>query len=62
MFFRKIKSLREALKEQWADGQFTAAFTTEMLAKNAGATGACSAYGVILEFEAEDIFGDDDGK
>lgn len=62
MFFRKIKSLREDLKDKWALGHFTAAFNTEMIAKNAGATGACSAYTEMLDIDAEDLFGDDDGK
>ena len=40
---------REALKEQWAQGGFSASFDMEMAVKNASATGACS---VLIEFEA----------
>jgi len=48
------------LKEAWANGEFSAAFDTEMLVKNAGATGACSVMQEILSVTVEDIFGDDD--
>ncbi len=41
--------------EAWADGNFTGTFTTEMAVKNAGATGACSAYQRILDLTFEDF-------
>lgn len=44
--------------EEWADGHFSASFDTEMIAKNAGATGTCSGYLMVLELEASDLFGD----
>lgn len=50
---------RSELKESWANGEFTAAFDTEMLAKNAGATGACSMLLELLTITAEDL-GDSD--
>jgi hypothetical protein len=53
--------LREDLKECWAQGDFSAAFDVEMAVKNAGATGACSAYKDLLEIDAEDLFGDSNG-
>lgn len=43
--------------QAWADGTFSAQFTMEMAVKNAGATGACSAYQDILNLEAEDLYG-----
>lgn len=52
---------REQLKECWANGEFSAAFDTEMIVKNAGATGACSMLKELLDLEAEDIFGDSNG-
>lgn len=57
------RSRREALKEDWATGAFTGVFDMEMAMKNAGATGACSAYLEIEEMEFDLIYGDkDDGK
>lgn len=44
--------------ESWANGEFTAAFDTEMAVKNASATGACSIYKEIVDIEVEDLFGD----
>ena len=35
---------RQNLMEQWAEGNFSAAFDMEMAVKNAGATGACSVF------------------
>jgi hypothetical protein len=58
IFFRRLLRLREDLKECWAQGDFSAAFDVEMAVKNAGATGACSAYKDLLEIDAEDLFGD----
>lgn len=49
--------MREHLKESWANGEFTAAFDIEMMAKNAGATGAASAYQRILDIELIDLEG-----
>lgn len=41
---------REQLKEMWADGNFSdPTSATSMAIKNAGATGACSAYQEIIE-------------
>ena len=42
---------RQSLMEQWAGGNFTASFDIEMMAKNAGATGACSIYAEIEELD-----------
>ncbi len=53
---------REALKEGWANGEFTAAFDIEMMAKNAAATGAVSIYKELIDISSEDLFGDGDGK
>jgi hypothetical protein len=41
----------------WAGGAFSASFEVEMLVKNAGATGACSAYQEVLELDYETIKG-----
>ncbi len=41
--------------EDWANGNFTGTFTTEMAVKNAGATGACSAYQQLLDLTFEDL-------
>ena len=46
---------REALKEQWATGQFTGSFDIEMAVKNAGATGAASAYLELIELDFESL-------
>lgn len=46
---------RSNLMEQWADGAFSAAFTTEMLVKNAGSTGYCNAMKDILGIEYIDL-------
>jgi hypothetical protein len=52
------KALREwareklaGLKDEWASGTFTASFDIEMMAKNAGATGACSVYAEVEEMD-----------
>lgn len=50
------------LMEKWAAGDFTASFTNEMIAKNAGATGACSIWDEIQEMDFSLIEGDTDGK
>lgn len=44
--------------EQWADGDFTASLTTEMVARNAGATGAASAYKEIIDLEYDELLGE----
>jgi len=41
--------------EQWASGQFSASFTSELIARNAGATGACSVYEELIELKQEDL-------
>lgn len=46
---------RQDLMEGWAGGNFSAAFTMEMAVKNAGATGACSAYADIVELDYNQI-------
>lgn len=46
--------------EAWESGVFSAAFKTEMLVKNAGATGRCEAMRDILGLTADDLFGVDD--
>jgi hypothetical protein len=53
------RSERERLKDAWANGNFTAAFDIEMMAKNAGATGACSALQSLLSIEFDDLYGED---
>lgn len=53
LFLLWVSRERDNLKEQWANGLFSAAFDTEMIVKNAGATGACSAYQEILNFDYE---------
>lgn len=55
-----LSQKREGLKEAWANGQFTASFDIEMMAKNAGATGACSMISEILNLDVDDLFGEDD--
>lgn len=47
---------REALKEGWAQGDFTAAFDIEMMAKNAGATGAASILKQIMDLNYDDFY------
>ena len=46
---------RESLKEAWADGTLTGAFTTEMIVKNAGATGACSILSDLLAIDYAEL-------
>ena len=46
---------RMSLMEQWAGGNFSAAFDMEMAVKNAGATGACSVYSAIQELDYNQI-------
>ena len=46
---------RKGLMEQWAAGGFSASFTSEMIAKNAGATGACSVYEELIDLQLEDL-------
>jgi hypothetical protein len=46
---------RTSLMEQWADGNFSAAFDMEMAVKNAGATGACSIYAYVRELDYNQI-------
>lgn len=59
LFLEWVKTQREELKELWADGNFTAAFDIEMMAKNASATGAASIYKKILTLEVDDLWRDD---
>lgn len=47
---------RNDLMEIWASGGFSAAFTTEMAVKNAGATGACSVFADIQELDFSHIY------
>lgn len=55
-----MRKHREALKEQWANGSFSDSFDMAMAVKNAGATGACSAYQMILDLDYQDILGTSD--
>jgi len=48
---------RSKLMEQWADGGLSAAFTTEMLVKNAGATGYCNAMRDLLGVDYVELEG-----
>lgn len=57
-FFEYLKEKRMVLMDSWANGQFTAAFETEMIVKNAAATGACSAYQDMIDIEADQLYGD----
>lgn len=43
----------EDRKDRWADGDFTDFTQTAMIARNAGATGACSVYKEIVEMNYE---------
>jgi hypothetical protein len=45
------------LKESWANGEFTAAFDIEMMAKNAGATGGASVLNEVINISADELFG-----
>lgn len=45
---------RDFHRNNWEDGLYTAAFSTEMAVKNAGATGYCSAMKDILNFKSEE--------
>jgi len=48
---------REELKEMWAGGDFSdPTSATSMAIKNAGATGACSAYQEVIEPVFQSIF------
>lgn len=49
----KVK--REGLKDSWASGVFSGAFDTEMIVKNAGATGACSILLEVMEINYDDL-------
>lgn len=53
---------REKLKESWARGEFTASLNTEMVARNAAATGAASIYEELLNLTYEDLEDDTDGE
>lgn len=57
LVMRMMYNRREALKEQWANGSFSDSFDMAMAVKNAGATGACSAYQMILDLDYQDILG-----
>ena len=46
---------RQDLMEQWAAGNFSAAFDVEMAVKNAGATGACSIYEYLKDLDYNQI-------
>jgi hypothetical protein len=54
--FKYLERDRERLKEAWAGGSFSGSFSTEMIAKNAGATGACSAISDVLSVESDDLY------
>ena len=47
---------QERLKDAWARGEFSAAFSMEMAVKNAGATGACSILQELQELDYETVF------
>jgi hypothetical protein len=47
--------LREQRKEDWANGLFSGAFDTEMIVKNAGATGYCSALQDLINLDYESL-------
>ena len=54
---------RQALMESWANGQFSDGFDVAMAVKNAGATGACSAYLEVMEVNFETLNEElDDGR
>lgn len=53
---RWASSKREALKEAWAQGELTAAFDIEMMAKNAGATGAASILKQVIDLNYDDFY------
>lgn len=59
---RWAEEQRQARMEDWASGKFTAAFETEMLVKNAGATGYCNALQDLITMEAEELFEVSNGK
>jgi len=48
---------RESLKEQWAAGNFSAAFSLEMAVKNAGATGYCNCLATLLDMDYDTLEG-----
>lgn len=50
-----MQQSRMQLMELWANGDFSAAFSVEMAVKNAGATGACSAYKELMELDYNQI-------
>ena len=63
------KSLREwagrsrlNLMEGWANGEYAAAFRTEMIVKNAGAAASCDVFAAIVEMDYDRIFGEHDAK
>lgn len=60
LFLQKVQSLREGLKEDWANAAFAASFEAESIARNAAGHGACSAYQELLDLTHEDLFGDSD--
>lgn len=57
LFMEVLRKRREGLKEQWATGNFSDSFDVAMAVKNAGATGACSAYQMVLDLDYQDILG-----
>ena len=57
LFRQWVKGDIERLKDAWANGAFTGAFSTEMMVKNAAATGAVSALKSILELSVDDLYG-----
>ena len=46
------------LMEAWAEGNFTATFSNEMMARNAAATGACSMLEKLINLEYDDLYGE----
>lgn len=57
-----LHSKREDLKEDWANGNFTASVGNEMLVRNAAATGACSILNDLLNISYEELEEPKDGK
>lgn len=47
------------MRDAWENGNLSAAFETEMIVKNAGATGRCEAMKDVINLEADDLFGDE---
>ena len=59
LLLKKLLEEQNRLKDTWASGGLMASFEGEIIARNAAAQGACSAFSDVANYTHEDLFGDE---